>query len=54
MINEYIGFYNGERFHQGMDNQLLAEHEARMNDDGEVSCRERLGGLLRYYYQQAA
>ncbi len=21
---------------------------------GEVNCRERLGGLLRYYYQEAA
>ncbi len=54
VINEYIEFYNGERFHQGMGNQLLAEPEAGMNDDGEVSCRERLGGLLRYYYRQAA
>ncbi len=54
VISESIEFYNGERFHQGMGNQLLAEPEARKNDDGEVSCRERLGGLLRYYYRQAA
>lgn len=54
VISEYIEFYNGERFHQGMGNQLLAEPDARMNDDGEVTCRERLGGLLRYYYRQAA
>ena len=51
VISEYIELYNGERFHQGMGNQRLAEPEARMNDEGEVSCRERLGGLLRYYYR---
>lgn len=51
VISEYIELYNGERFHQGMGNQRLAEPEACMNDDGEVSCRERLGGLLRYYYR---
>jgi hypothetical protein len=23
-------------------------------EEGEVNCRERLGGLLRYYYRDAA
>ena len=26
----------------------------RQQEEGEVNCRERLGGLLRYYYRDAA
>ncbi len=54
VVSEYLEFYNGERFHQGMHNQPLTEPESCTTDDGEVTCRERLGGLLRYYHRQAA
>ena len=42
---------HGERNHQGIGNELI---EARdLASSGEVHCRERLGGLLKYYYRAA-
>ena len=54
VISEYLEFYNRERFHQGLGNQLLRESDPSTTDDGEVARRERLGGLLKYYYRNAA
>jgi hypothetical protein len=33
---------------------LIDEPAMAANDDGDVLCRERVGGLLKYYYRQAA
>jgi hypothetical protein len=45
-----------ERNHQGKENRILfpTQTEARRKKDGAVRCRERLGGLLKYYEQEAA
>jgi putative transposase len=43
-----------ERNHQGKGNVLLFPRSANTHRDGHVQCRERLGGLLRYYHQEAA
>jgi hypothetical protein len=32
----------------------IIEPEFGSAEEGEVGCRERLGGLLRYYYRDAA
>ena len=32
----------------------IIEPELGRAEEGEVNCRERLGGLLRYYYRDAA
>jgi transposase InsO family protein len=48
VIDEFVVHYHRERNHQGLDNELIApqgEHRAGTH----VRCRERLGGLLRYY-----
>jgi putative transposase len=47
--------YHGERNHQGKDNRILTPSppSARGNM-GAVRCRERLGGLLKYYEREAA
>lgn len=50
-LSEYLAHYHGERNHQGIGNELI-EH-VRSTGDGEVVCRERLGGLLRYYHRAA-
>jgi putative transposase len=50
----YVEHYLRERNHQGMDNRLLIPGREVGEKAGEVVCRERLGGLLRYYYRQAA
>lgn len=54
-IEQYIEHYHDERNHQGLDNRLVAGRpEDPGPDEGRVECRQRLGGLLRYYYRRAA
>jgi len=50
----YIDHYHAERNHQGVGNQLLIPGNEVDRTAGEVACRERLGGLLRYYYRKSA
>ena len=54
-LQQYIVHYHEERNHQGKDNRILfpSQTEARRNR-GAVRCRERLGGLLKYYEREAA
>ncbi len=53
-INEFVEFYHHERNHQGLGNRLIDPGDEISSTDGVVSCRERLGGLLKYYYRKAA
>ncbi len=50
----FVDHYHEERNHQGLDNQLIDPEPGVGHADGEVLCRERLGGILRYYYRQVA
>jgi transposase InsO family protein len=53
-VSEFLDHYHAERNHQGLGNRLI-EPEAHVGRvDGKVECHERLGGLLRYYYRNAA
>jgi len=40
--------------HQGKGNVLLFPRTTDRHREGPVRCRERLGGLLRYYHREAA
>ncbi len=53
-VAEYIEHYHTERNHQGLDNQLILKPRDDAPTKGNVACRERLGGLLHYYYRRAA
>jgi transposase len=50
-LTEFIDHYHGERNHQGKGNLLLFPHHdvGRQKPQTRVHCRERLGGLLKYY-----
>jgi transposase InsO family protein len=50
-VHEYVEHYNRERNHQGLGNNLLERR--RLPRSGPVQCRERLGGMLRYYHRAA-
>jgi transposase InsO family protein len=50
----FLAHYHAERNHQGLDNRLIEPGEEVGSTAGEVACRERLGGMLRYYYRKAA
>jgi putative transposase len=53
-LSEFITHYHAERNHQGLANKLIEPGPAVGSLDGEVACRERLGGLLKYYHRRAA
>jgi transposase InsO family protein len=53
-VNEFVEFYHRERNHQGLGNRIIDPSRNVGDTDGSIECRERLGGVLRYYYRQAA
>lgn len=53
-IHHYLTHHHQERNHQGVDNQLIIPEPGIGSQIGEVRRRERLGGLLSYYYREAA
>lgn len=54
-LAEFSAHYHGERNHQGKDNKLLfPEPDDEPQPRGHtVECRQRLGGLLKYYSRAA-
>ena len=53
-LRAYVIHYHTERNHQGVGNRLL-EPLATVNSINEpIQCRERLGGMLNFYYREAA
>ena len=55
VISEYMDHYHHERFHQGIDGALIRPSAANDNSGiGPVRRRSRLGGLLNFYYREAA
>jgi putative transposase len=53
-VSEYVEHYHAERNHQGKGNVLLFPRDRASDHERPVQCRERLGGLLRYYHREAA
>jgi hypothetical protein len=53
-LSNYVDHFHAERNHQGKGNVLLFPRATDRHCEGQVRCRERLGGLLRYYHQEAA
>jgi transposase InsO family protein len=55
-LRHYEAHYHEERNHQGKDNVLLfpLPIPAVRGEQEKVRCRERLGGLLKYYDREAA
>ena len=52
-LNEFIAHFHSERNHQGKGNVLLFPSPPTIPPRQNVRCRERLGGLLRYYSRAA-
>ena len=53
-IQEFTAHYHFERHHQGLGNRLILRDSAHVESNGEIRRRERLGGMLNYYYRDAA
>ena len=52
VVDQLVAHYHGERNHQGLRNELIAP-QCHQNGGTHLRCRERLGGLLRYYHRAA-
>jgi len=46
--------YHTERNHQGLANRLISPEAGHLGNAGVVQRRQRLGGMLNYYYRAAA
>jgi putative transposase len=54
-LAQYVEHVHHERNHQGKGNVLLLPAGSHDTDrQGPIQCRERLGGLLKYYTRKAA
>jgi len=62
-LRTYVGFFNGHRPHQGIDNRIPERRAIEMSGDCAgaitdghlvVECEQFLGGLLNSYYRKAA
>ncbi len=53
-IQQYMAHYHAERNHQGLQNRLLSPLTNPSLRQGPVNQRQRLGGMLNYYYREAA
>jgi len=50
----FVEHYHHERNHQGLENRLIAPTTPVGLSSGPIRKRERVGGLLNYYYRNAA
>ncbi|WP_345783765.1 integrase core domain-containing protein [Luteolibacter rhizosphaerae] len=49
-VDEFCAHYHEDRNHQGLESRRISPSVKW----GELKCRKRLGGLLRYYHREAA
>ena len=52
-VRDLLTHYHLERNHQGLDNRLITPPTKTPATNGPVRRRERIGGLLNYYYREA-
>jgi hypothetical protein len=52
-VRAFVDHYHEERPHQGLRNELIAPRTTSV-ERGPVRCRDRLGGVLKFYYRAAA
>jgi hypothetical protein len=48
-----VEYYRLRRNHQGIENKLI-EPPKNLPSVGRIRCRKDLGGMLNYYYREAA
>ena len=53
-VLQYLAYYHGERNHQGLDNKIIDPGREIGQVAGKIERRERLDGMLNYYYYRSA
>lgn len=54
VVGEYLECYHGKRNHQRLDGRIIEPRSGVGAAVGKVRRRQRLGGMLNYYYRDAA
>jgi hypothetical protein len=54
VVEQYVEHHNLERPHKGLEYPRPTEPDTPPPPDSPIKCRERLGGLLKSYYREAA
>jgi putative transposase len=52
-ISIFASYYRHRRNHQGIKNKLIEPPES-LPKEGRIRCQKQLGGMLNYYYREAA
>jgi hypothetical protein len=53
-VHEFVAHYHQERNHQGLGNRLISPQPSDFGNTRTIKQRQRLGGMLNYYYRAAA
>ena len=53
-VSEFVEHYHSERNHQGLENSLIRGRPTAADHNLVVQRRQRLGGMLNFYYRRAA
>jgi putative transposase len=53
-VAAFWAHYHTGRNHQGLENRIIQPGAEAGKSQGEIDCRDQLGGILRYYYRKAA
>ena len=53
-VQNFVGHYHAERNHQGLRNRIICPEAGHLGASGPIHRRQRLGGMLNYYYRDAA
>ena len=53
-IRSFMAHYHAARNHQGLANRIISPEAAHLGNRGVVQRRQRLGGMLNYYFRAAA
>jgi hypothetical protein len=53
-VRDFVDHFHAERNHQGLENELIAPAAEDVDGEGPFQCRERQGGVLKFFYRDAA
>lgn len=53
-VSELLEHYHRERNHQSLGNRIIRPETRAIDKSSVVQRRRRLGGMLNYYYREAA
>ena len=53
-VQNFVEHYHAERNHQGLSNRIICPEAGPLGASGAIQRGQRLGGMLNYYYRDAA